>query len=338
MSSAPTLTVTRGALVQEVTQRWSSWLSQVVRLYVSGSQADVVELEWTVGPVDIEDGRSKEVVTKYLTDLDSQGRFVTDSNGREFQPRVRDRRPTWNWTNVSPVAGNYYPLSTGVVMDDGQTGLGVLVDRAHGASSLQDGNLEIMIHRRILYACALSVTINETGPDGRGLVITGSHRLLMGPVQSSSTSRSLVERMRLQQQQLFFPVRPVFAAGSPASLPSSVSFVAHSLPPHVELMTLQRLTDGRVLLRLAHSFAVNESLEFSQPVSVNLSTLFVPAVSSVRRVTLTANADYRSQAEAHQHAEETEAQVLTVRSPEDAVVTLAPMQIATFVIELKQIG
>ena len=105
---APQLTVIKGQVVQTVFQRWNPWLSQTVRLYNNPSddvQSSMVELEWTVGPVGIDDARSKEVVTKYTTDLASAGVFYTDSNGREYQRRVRNQRPTWNWTDVSPVAG-----------------------------------------------------------------------------------------------------------------------------------------------------------------------------------------------------------------------------------------
>ena len=351
VSTAPTLTVTRGTVVREVTQRWSSWLSQVVRLYTAGSTAGMVEFEWTVGPIDVSDGRSKEVVSKYFTDISSGGTFATDSNGREFQPRVRDQRPTWNWTNVSPVAGNYYPLSTAITMDDGTTGLAVLVDRAQGAASLQDGNVELMLHRRILYACGLSVPLNETGQDGRGLIITGTHRLFLGPIHSNSTRPSLLEHVRLQQQRQYYPLHPLFAASSssiPPPLPQPTTFVSQPLPPHVELSTLQRLSDGRVLLRLAHSFAVNESDVYSRPVRVDLSTLFQQSITAVQRTTLTANAAYKPTSGAMQYAAAAAATEWedeggvgvayreAVGASSDTVVTLGPMQIATFVIELQQ--
>ena len=351
VTTAPTLTVTRGALVQEVTQRWTDWLSQVVRLYTAGNTttSDMVEFEWTVGPVDISDDRSKEVVTKYFTDVDSRGSFATDSNGREFQPRVRDERPTWNWTNVAPVAGNYYPLSTALTMDDGTTGLGVVVDRAQGAASLQDGNVEVMLHRRILTACGLSVPLNETGQDGRGLIITGVHRLFLGPVKSSSTRQSVIERVRLQQQRQYFPLHPLFApssSSSPLPLPQSTSFVSQPLPPNVELSTLQQLNDGSILLRLAHSFAVNESSEYSRPVRVDLSSMFQQPVAAVKRVTLTANAAYKAPKGAMQHTATGERgsgvdravlkEAESGESIHDTVVTLGPMQIATFLVELQR--
>ena len=342
VTTAPTLTVWRGAVVTEVTQRWTSWLSQVIRLYSSAANsttADAVEFEWTVGPVDVSDGLSKEVVTRYDTDIANDGAFATDSNGREFQPRVRNQRPTWNWTNVAPVSGNYYPLSTALTMDDGATGLGVVVDRAQGAASLQDGSVEVMLHRRILTSCGLAVPLNEPGQNGTGLIVTGVHRLFLGPVQATPTRQSLIERVRLQQQRQYFPLHPLFAASpsfTPLPLPQPITFVSRPLPTNVELSTLQQQADGSVLLRLAHSFAVNESDAYSVPVSVDVSALFEQPIRSIRRVTLTANADWkptgtkaagaRSGGKAEDAGRED--------ALDDTVVTLGPMQIATFVVEL----
>ncbi|TRY82085.1 hypothetical protein DNTS_024091 [Danionella cerebrum] len=70
--------------VQEVTQRFSPWVSQVVRLYDDRKE---LELEWTVGPVPVADGLGKEVITRFDTDIKSTGYFYTDSNGREVLER-----------------------------------------------------------------------------------------------------------------------------------------------------------------------------------------------------------------------------------------------------------
>uniref|UniRef100_A0A452XFC8 Glycosyl hydrolase family 38 C-terminal domain-containing protein n=1 Tax=Aegilops tauschii subsp. strangulata TaxID=200361 RepID=A0A452XFC8_AEGTS len=77
--------------------------------------------------------------------------FYTDSNGRDFLKRVRDYREDWDLQVTQPVAGNYYPVNLGMYVTDGKYELSVLVDRAVGASSIQDGQIEMMFHRRILY-------------------------------------------------------------------------------------------------------------------------------------------------------------------------------------------
>ena len=57
-------------------------------------------------------------------------------------------------------------------------------------------------------------------------------------------------------------------------------------------MTLQVLFDGSILMRLAHSYALGEPL--GKPVDVDLSTLFVQPIKTIKQRTLTANADYKA--------------------------------------------
>ena len=58
-------------------------------------------------------------------------------------------------------------------------------------------------------------------------------------------------------------------------------------------MTLQSLSDRQILLRLAHQFGIGEDALLSEPVSVDLSTLFnrstAFSIGAVREVSLTAN-------------------------------------------------
>lgn len=63
-----------------------AWIKQITRLT---DGMDFIEVEYVVGPVPIDDGVGKEVVSKYLTTVESHGVFYTDSNGREFIKRNR---------------------------------------------------------------------------------------------------------------------------------------------------------------------------------------------------------------------------------------------------------
>ena len=138
--------------------------------------------------MDFSDGNSKEVVTRYTTSIASRGVSYTDSNGREFMRRERDARPSWNYTVVAPVSGNYYPLSTAAGLSDAQSALYVLVDRAQGAASLRDGELEVMLHRRLLYSC-FGFNLNETG-GGAGLIIAGKHHVVLASRRARSSRRA----------------------------------------------------------------------------------------------------------------------------------------------------
>ncbi|CAF1686906.1 unnamed protein product, partial [Adineta ricciae] len=106
ISSYARLEVVSGLLYAEVRQYITEWISSSVRLTRNSS---VIEFDYTVGPIPIEDSLGKEIITRFNTSIRSQGVFFTDSNGREFQRRQRDYRPTWNYTVTEPVSGNYYP-------------------------------------------------------------------------------------------------------------------------------------------------------------------------------------------------------------------------------------
>jgi hypothetical protein len=67
-----------------------AWIKQITRLTDGMAY---VEVEYVVGPVPVDDGIGKEVISKYSAMIESQGFFYIDSNGREFIRRKRgDRR------------------------------------------------------------------------------------------------------------------------------------------------------------------------------------------------------------------------------------------------------
>lgn len=65
-----------------------------------------------------------------------------------------------------------------IAIEDAQTRLAILNDRAQGGSSLSDGSVEIMVHRRLLHDdnCGVNEALNETA-FGQGLVARGIHYL-----------------------------------------------------------------------------------------------------------------------------------------------------------------
>lgn len=49
-----------------------------------------------------------------------------------------------------PIAGNYYPITAKIAIEDEDYRLAILNDRAQGGSSMFDGTVELMVHRRLL--------------------------------------------------------------------------------------------------------------------------------------------------------------------------------------------
>ncbi|KAL4477151.1 hypothetical protein ABPG72_008885 [Tetrahymena utriculariae] len=115
-------------------------------------QKQVCEVETFIHSIDVNDGVGKEVVMLINTNYKNDGKFFTDSNGLELQQRQVNFRSTWNLKQTNPVSGNYYPIGAIIGLEDQQTKQRVLVvnDRSQGGTSLNQGQIEIMLHRRIL--------------------------------------------------------------------------------------------------------------------------------------------------------------------------------------------
>lgn len=85
------------------------------------------------------------MITRYKTQLMTNGELYTDSNGRRLLKRVRNFRKSWNLTLSEPVASNYYPLTSAAAILGNKHRVTVLTDRPQGAASLVDGELEVMV-------------------------------------------------------------------------------------------------------------------------------------------------------------------------------------------------
>ncbi|CAI5530291.1 unnamed protein product [Closterium sp. Naga37s-1] len=135
--------VLRGPIVEEFHRQVARDVSEVYRVYPGENYA---ELGYSIGPL-VEDGSlGKEVVASFSSSIQSGDIFHTDSNGRDYLKRVRDSRPDWTLTVKEPIAGNFYPVTVGAFIGDGEAQLSLLVDRAAGAASLAAGQLEVMLH------------------------------------------------------------------------------------------------------------------------------------------------------------------------------------------------
>ncbi len=92
-------TCTKAETVQSAIIVFNDWASQEISLY---DDAKMIEVEWTDGPVSINDHGGKEIILRYDTDIQSQSKFYTGAKGREVLERIRDHRATCNYTTVEP--------------------------------------------------------------------------------------------------------------------------------------------------------------------------------------------------------------------------------------------
>ncbi|CAF3419135.1 unnamed protein product [Rotaria sp. Silwood1] len=333
VSQTRSITCIKAQNVQTAIIVFNDWASQEISLYDEG---EFVEVEWTVGPIPINDNIGKEIIIRYDTDIQSLSKYYTDANGREVLERKRDYRPTWNYTVVETVSGNYYPINSRIWIKEDNRQFTVLTDRSEGGGSIQDGSIEILVHRRLLYDDRLGVgePLNETAY-GEGLVVRGRHFLIVEPPASSARYH------RVGSQRLFMHPIAAFALTQQdynsysAAYRQTWSALTDTLPLNVHLLTLDQLGPKDYLIRVEHYFELFEDDTYSQPVTFDLQSIFksIGAINNTVELTLGANlplADLHRLDWLTGTKELSHANVAEEKSLKDTEVRLTPMQIRTF--------
>ena len=82
--------------------------------------------------------------------------FKTDLNGRGTRERIKNSRSSYDFDVVEAdgeVAGNYYPISSSISITDKSSddSLTILVDRGQAGGSLESGQIDLMLHRRLTH-------------------------------------------------------------------------------------------------------------------------------------------------------------------------------------------
>jgi len=353
-SAQPKVTVFNKYGIQEVRQQFCDWSQQTVRI-VPGSP--VVEFEYQIGSVPLSDGIGKEVITRFTSDLNSDSTWYTDSNGREMIKRVKNHRDTWDYQVNQNVSGNYVPVNAAIYLNDIKDNrqLSIVNDRSQGGASLNNGELELMVHRRILaddrrgVGEPLNETIDGVPHKDVGVGFIGSHYLQIG------NSTYGARQYRNQMNVVFNEPILTFHAGIPQddvynNYNMRKSFSKTELPANVELMTLQPYPNGQTLVRVASQYAVNEDPEYSKVVSFDLAQLFQTPITKAVEMSLTANQP-KAEAKARQRyelrVEEQDldkevshrgAETVISQSGPDGIgelqvqVSLGPMEIKTFLV------
>ncbi|CAG5130757.1 unnamed protein product, partial [Candidula unifasciata] len=332
----------RGSVVQEAYQQFSSWASQVVRVY---ADKPYVEVQWTIGPIPTDDNVGKEVVTRYnIPGFGNKGVFFTDANGREILQRQLNYRPTWNLNQTEPVGGNYFPVNALIAIKSGdaKAQLSVLVDRSQGGTSLNDGDVEIMLHRRLTQDDGRGVgePLNETGPDGKGLIIRGTHYLVLdAPATAARVYRTVAQEVLLTPQ-LSFSNSNILPGQYVKNFVTVYTGLRSALPPNVHLLTLDQFRHtGPVpspggtapyIIRLEHFYEADEDSDLSRPVTFDIQNLFAPfTVTDVHELTLGANLPIEELQRLSWKTQDGSTPVKQKKALIGTTITLGPMQIVT---------
>uniref|UniRef100_A0A7S2SZB3 Alpha-mannosidase n=1 Tax=Chloropicon primus TaxID=1764295 RepID=A0A7S2SZB3_9CHLO len=309
------LTVVEGPLFSEMRQTFAPWLHLSTRVY---GNRDWAELMWRVGPIPFADNLGKEISMRVSSSVSSGDEFYTDSNGRDMLKRVVNYRPTWDLQVSEPVAGNYYPLTAALAIHDDKSEMAVLLDRACGGTSLNSGDLEFMVHRRILADDARGVgeALNETECGCRdchcaGLRVAGTTGLVLA---SATDGPGLRRQVQARKES---PLVTAFRAITSMDRVSPLSGIQGKFPDNVSVMTFHAQDAASILIRLAHMYQAMESSSHSRTAKVDLQSLLPgKQITEIHEKSLSANQDLGS---------------ITGTT----VVSVDPMQIRTFVVKHK---
>ncbi|POM62482.1 Lysosomal alpha-mannosidase [Phytophthora palmivora] len=236
--------------VPRVAFKVGSWVTLEYRV---NDDDEFLEIEWTVGPVPIDDKKGKEVIVRFDAgeNIASDDTLYTDSNGLEFMKRVRNHRDSWNLTlhdNQEAVAANYFPITTGAYIKDSKRQLNVVTDRAQGAASLANGQLEVMVHRRLLADDSKGVAENLNETESvydvntkqhvtKGLVVRGNFFINVDSVDDGMRS------IRSKMESQFFRPLTVYRKPVPSEVKAKVPWLTvGEFPTNVGLTTLQELS------------------------------------------------------------------------------------------------
>jgi len=346
-NSTVNTTAFTGPIVQELQQYFTTGYAQTVRLFQGVNDelaGNLIEMVEEIGPIK----PITELVTRFTTDLDSKLTCYTDDNALLIQKR------TFNASKNGPVPANFFPMVARAFIQDTNRNaqLTLISDRSHGAASLKNGQLQVMLDRR----CATD--------DGRGVGEILDEKIktqqtLWVTWDNIENSVSLHRKLAIRQQ---FPILvdtyPSTALHSDTSSLRS-NGLNGELPYNVHLLSLHTqdylnfsqfashppsaaATTSRLLVRLQHIFEEGESVKYSTPVNINLDKLLNLQgwkVANITEMNLTGNrakTDIKKlkwitsgtqQNSSPLHQEE-------IRGGKKAVVTLYPSEIRTFIFSL----
>ncbi|NXU56557.1 MA2B2 mannosidase, partial [Turnix velox] len=265
-----------------------------------------IEQEYSVGPLEL----NREAILRTSTNLSTGQLLYTDNNGYQMQ-----KRPFKAYVN-NTVARNYYPMVQAAYIEDDAMRLTLLAERAHGVSSQGNGQVEVMLHRRLWNNLQWDLNYNLTLNDSSVVhpviwLILGSKAVTDVLYRKSSLELehrpvvifgALSGKPKLQGQ-----LHPHPGCGSPVTVPPNLHLQTLSIPgwryssKHTKQVHSKHVDKGkecnadfsRVLLRIRHLYEVGEHPLLSLPVTVNLQDMLkgLGSVVSVEERSLTGTWD-----------------------------------------------
>ena len=150
-----------------------------------------------------------------------------------------------------------------------------------------------MVHRRMLHDDSMGVgeALNETAY-GKGLVVLGKHILYVDrPSDSARLHRPTAQQLFMHPLATYSLPNTSSYANYSSLYRQSWSALSDAMPLNVHLLTFDQLTAKQYLVRVEHYFELNDDQVYSQPVTIDLQTLFksIGTITGMEELILTAN-------------------------------------------------
>lgn len=242
ISGIPTIRVVEGPILTELTVIFEPYIQQTFTLYHHPTLLSTgVHIR---NDLNIQTLTDREVIMRMKTDLKLKSpEFFSDQNGYQF---VRRR------TNPNvQLEGNYYPLTSGAMLDDGVRRVSLLSAQPHGVASLEAGWLEVMLDRQLRYDDnrGLGEGIEDIKPTTSEFVLLVETRTEVSQWQGEKSaahyvfpsllSLALADRLQQPLHVFYSPIESdVFFA--------SVQPMKTALPCDIALMSLHSLCTGNL--------------------------------------------------------------------------------------------
>ncbi|XP_008285640.1 epididymis-specific alpha-mannosidase isoform X2 [Stegastes partitus] len=241
-----------------------------------------LEQTYSLGPLLL----NTEVVLRTSSSLNNNKTLYTDDNGYQMVKR------TYRKFASNTVARNYFPMVRTAYLEDDLSRLVLLSDRAHGVSSQVNGQLQVMLHRRLWNNMPWNLGYNLTLNDSS--VARPTLWMMLGSISATSKLYQR-EAIELQHRPIIMPIDQPQKPWLETEPKSSSPVRSVVLPPNLHLLSLSipgwnyssnhdvhlsHIHSGkdlhsepdydRVLLRIMHIFEEGEDPELSKPVTINL--------------------------------------------------------------------
>lgn len=230
--------------------------------------------------------RDREVIMRLNTDLKNRdGSFFTDENGFQMIGRKTD--------NARLIGTNYYPATTMVILEDETRRLTLHTGQPHGVASLEQGWLEVMLDRQLLYddERGLGEGIYDNKLTMTKFMIQVEEKKA-NTYQEKFTYPSLASS--LQNDYLQQPIQKMFTPINADILELKFHVVQKPIPCHVSVISLKTLYDrnftyqGTSLVLHSKGYHCNfDSQGLQCPSDIIDFKSLLPGVISANETTLT---------------------------------------------------